>query len=334
MANDLISVIVPVYNTEKCLLEGCINSILAQTYDNIEVILVDDGSTDDSGDICDAFADKDSRVKVIHKTNGGVSDACNTGIDAAQGEYMCFVGSDDTIEPDMYESMYKVLIESDADICICGLKEITEEETFITVLPFVDKQSPREFFEGYLKTPQKYASFLYGGGQKTLTKKSVFYTSFVRCNTAKLNNDGPAFNARCIAAAHNGIVFVNRALYNWRSVGHSMVTSLSPENFYEAISSMGEVIKTTLPDEVGKIDKLIKTEYNALLVVSAIRAKQRRIQLPFKLNWDSVFIVFWRSPSFYMKIAAICVKILPSRCFRVIYNIALTLFAPYGRKKI
>ena len=96
MGHDLISVVVPVYNVHS-FLDNCVKSILNQTYKNIEIILVDDGSTDDSGLICDSYAKIDNRVKVIHKTNGGLSDARNVGIKNANGMYITFVDSDDEI---------------------------------------------------------------------------------------------------------------------------------------------------------------------------------------------------------------------------------------------
>ena len=117
--NSLVSVIVPVYNVEKYL-DKCIKSILNQKYRNIEIILVDDGSTDSSGSICDSYAKKDDRIKVIHKKNGGLSSARNTGIDEAKGEYIGFVDSDDYIDEDMYETMVKKLIDNNSDIVICS----------------------------------------------------------------------------------------------------------------------------------------------------------------------------------------------------------------------
>ncbi len=96
MISELISIIVPVYNVEEYLKE-CAASILAQTYENFEVIFVDDGSTDSSGEICDILANLDERVKVIHQENAGLSGARNSGIDAAKGQYICFIDSDDMI---------------------------------------------------------------------------------------------------------------------------------------------------------------------------------------------------------------------------------------------
>lgn len=114
----LISVIVPVYKVEL-FLRQCVDSILAQTYSNLEIILVDDGSPDKCGTICDEYACQDPRVRVIHKENGGLSDARNLGIDAARGEYIAFVDSDDWIAPEMYESMYQAAEKYEAGLVVC-----------------------------------------------------------------------------------------------------------------------------------------------------------------------------------------------------------------------
>lgn len=114
----MLSVIVPVYNVEAYL-PRCVDSILAQTYSNLEVILVDDGAKDASGAICDAYAAKDPRVKVIHKENGGLSSARNAGLDIALGEYIAFVDSDDWIEPDAYRHLLEVMEKYDVRL-VCG----------------------------------------------------------------------------------------------------------------------------------------------------------------------------------------------------------------------
>lgn len=115
----LISVIIPVYNVEKYL-PACIKSLISQTYKNIEIILVDDGATDSSGEICDKYAQTDSRIKVIHKKNAGVSEARNTGMEQMHGEYFCFVDGDDYVHPEYAEAMYSLICEYDADISMCG----------------------------------------------------------------------------------------------------------------------------------------------------------------------------------------------------------------------
>lgn len=118
LKEELISIVVPVYNVEKYL-KRCIESILNQTYKNIEIILVDDGATDNSGKMCDDFLNLDNRIKVIHKRNGGLSDARNHGIEIAKGKYIGFIDSDDYIESKMYELLYKNIVANNADISIC-----------------------------------------------------------------------------------------------------------------------------------------------------------------------------------------------------------------------
>lgn len=115
-----ISVIVPVYNVEKYL-DKCVRSIQAQTFSDLEIILVDDGSPDGCGAMCDAYAREDDRIQVIHKKNGGLSDARNAGIEVARGKYLGFVDSDDYIAPDMYEVLHRMMVEEDADVTICGI---------------------------------------------------------------------------------------------------------------------------------------------------------------------------------------------------------------------
>ena len=125
MENDLISIIIPVYKVEKYL-EKCIESVLKQTYTNLQIILVDDGSPDNCGKICDEYAKKDPRIEVIHKVNGGLSDARNVGIAKAKGKYIGFVDSDDYIKEDMYEILINLIKEYDADVSICNLYDVID----------------------------------------------------------------------------------------------------------------------------------------------------------------------------------------------------------------
>ena len=120
---EKISVIVPVYNVEQYL-ERCVDSIINQTYTNLEIILVNDGSTDNSGKLCDELAKKDERIRVIHKENGGLSDARNRGIDEAESDLVGFIDSDDYIDSDMYEVLLKNLNNTDADLSMCALYDV------------------------------------------------------------------------------------------------------------------------------------------------------------------------------------------------------------------
>lgn len=120
---EKISVIVPVYNVEQYL-ERCVDSIINQTYTNLEIILVNDGSTDNSGKLCDELAKKDERIRVIHKENGGLSDARNRGIEEAESDLVGFIDSDDYIDNDMYEILLKNLNNTDADLSMCALYDV------------------------------------------------------------------------------------------------------------------------------------------------------------------------------------------------------------------
>jgi len=124
----LISVIVPVYGVEQYL-DRCVESIVNQTYQNLEIILVDDGSPDNCPAMCDVWAEKDSRIKVIHKENGGLSDARNAGMELATGELMGFVDSDDWIASEMYQLLYENMVETGSDISCCGVEMVWEDGT-------------------------------------------------------------------------------------------------------------------------------------------------------------------------------------------------------------
>lgn len=116
--SDLVSIIIPVYNAEVYL-QRCVTSLLRQTYKQIEIILVDDGSPDNSGTICDEYAKIDKRVRVIHKANGGAATARNKGLDEARGKYICFVDADDYVSCEYIETLYNLLVENNADIAQC-----------------------------------------------------------------------------------------------------------------------------------------------------------------------------------------------------------------------
>ena len=124
-ADELVSVIVPIYKVEAYLHE-CVNSIIGQTYKNLEIILVDDGSPDNCGMICEEYAKADSRITVYHKENGGLSDARNYGIDRCHGEYITFVDSDDVIKSNYVERLLNLIIENDADAAVPALQKFSD----------------------------------------------------------------------------------------------------------------------------------------------------------------------------------------------------------------
>ena len=129
MNDPLISVIIPVYNVEKYL-NKCLNSVINQTYSNLEIILIDDGSSDTSGKICDEYAMKDSRIRVVHKNNGGLSSARNTGMKVMNGDYFSFIDSDDYVAFDYIYCMYLYMLKDNSDIVICSFKKIYGNQSY------------------------------------------------------------------------------------------------------------------------------------------------------------------------------------------------------------
>lgn len=139
MQQGLISVVLPVYNTEKYL-NRCVTSVRNQTYSNLEIILVDDGSPDNCPQMCDEWAVKDSRIRVIHKKNAGLGMARNSGIEAATGEYICFFDSDDYVATDTIEKAYRLAVEEQSDIVVFGLNNVNAEGRVVrSVIPESDQ---------------------------------------------------------------------------------------------------------------------------------------------------------------------------------------------------
>lgn len=123
----MITIVVPVYNVEKYLCR-CVDSILNQTYKEFEIILVDDGSTDSSGEICDSYSEKSEKIRVIHKKNSGPSIARNTGIETAVGNYITYIDSDDVVHPDYLKELYELLVRNDAELSCCNFSFFSDEK--------------------------------------------------------------------------------------------------------------------------------------------------------------------------------------------------------------
>ena len=165
----ILSVIVPIYNTE-CFLEACVNSIIKQTLDDIEIILVDDGSTDNCPNICDLYAEKDKRITVIHKQNGGLSSARNAGINISTGKYIGFVDSDDTIMLEMYEAMLTIAQQENVDFVMCDYIKVTSSYSKMITLDI----------KGGLYTKNEIIQFIY---PILITRESINYGPFLSvCN--------------------------------------------------------------------------------------------------------------------------------------------------------
>lgn len=183
-----ISVVVPIYNVEAYL-DKCVASLVSQSYPNLEILLVDDGSPDGCPALCDEWAEKDPRVVVIHKENGGLSDARNTGIARASGEYISFVDSDDYVAEKYIETLYRTLREQDADVSACNYRQVDEEGA-----PLPEKLSEKLQTGVCTGEEMLHRYFSFDGTGKTLViacaklfKKSLF--SEVSFATGRLHED-------------------------------------------------------------------------------------------------------------------------------------------------
>ena len=214
--DDLISIIVPVYNVEKYL-KKCIESIINQTYDNLEIILIDDGSTDKSGKICDEYRDKDKRIIVEHILNKGVSNARNTGLNIAKGNWVVFVDSDDWIETQFCEKLYKNAIENkNIDIICSGYKRVyTDKEEIINC----DKEKiiydSHQFLIKLLNVQNGY-----GFCHMKLIKKNCINN--IRFNKDIKVGEDALFNMQ-LTQKIKKVMILGEPLYNYRFNGNSVV---------------------------------------------------------------------------------------------------------------
>lgn len=236
-----ISVIVPVYNTERFLVE-CLESILNQTWKNIEVILIDDGSTDSSGQICEQFAMQDERVQVIHQENQGVSHARNIGLKKASGDLVSFIDSDDTLELDMYELLVEIMEKNKADIVHCGYKHILNDEIrFVHNTKRIYVQNTREALECFV------SGKLFGGGlwNKLFCRELIEPLSFRE--DLKINED-ILFNFEAFCRAKK-TVFADYTKYNYIArFGTSAVFATSDEKKIKDTCQVAQYIYDTLKD--------------------------------------------------------------------------------------
>ncbi len=184
--NMKISIIVPVYNVED-FLDKCVNSLVNQTYTNLEIILVDDGSPDRCGDMCNQWAKKDARIKVVHKENGGLSDARNAGLDAASGECIMFIDSDDYVHHEMIERMHKNITETSANMVVCDLQPVDENGNYLRKnnVDLIDNiVTSIEYWVAYYDFNYTYAYIVSCG---KLYRSKLFHS--LRFNKGKINED-------------------------------------------------------------------------------------------------------------------------------------------------
>lgn len=255
---ELISVIVPIYNVEAYL-KKCVESIIHQSYQNLEIILVDDGSPDNCGLICDQMAKEDKRIKVVHQKNGGLSNARNSGIRIANGKYIVFIDSDDWIECDFVSKMYNSAIEVDADLVICGITYLNENgEKNKNVLPGKDgiysNVETLKFMHGEHRTP--YVTAVTKLYKRELFEKIVF-------PDGKIHED--EFTCYRYIYDCRKVVILNEALYNTVYREGSITTSKYSIKRLDILEALYErIVFYDKHNEISdEIEKIVKEFYGA-----------------------------------------------------------------------
>ena len=234
---SFISVIVPVYNMQN-FLSQCIESIINQTYENLEIILVDDGSTDGSSKICDEYAQKDKRVTVIHKENGGLSDARNFGLAVATGDYISFVDSDDYIHPQMYEILLYFAKKENSDMVTCAY-ERDDESIFQTKIVISDIMSA--CFDGHRNFDQ-IIDFANVVAWCRLYKKTVF--DGITFPVGKLHED--EYTIHRILYKCKNVVCLREKLYFYRRNNNSITSTLTERHIHDALNAFEDRIDFAL----------------------------------------------------------------------------------------
>lgn len=211
---DIISVVIPIYNVEKYL-KDCVDSIINQTYKELEIILVDDGSPDNCGEICDEYAKLDKRIKVIHKKNGGLSDARNKGMSIATGKYIVFIDSDDIASLDMITRMYEKIKNDNSDICVCNVYRITENKKSLQSsveedeLVDLGKYGVNDYIVNYMLNNDKHR---YCAWNRMYRRDLIAANNLIFEPNKEIHSEDLLFNLYCLMYAKK-ISFVGKPLY-------------------------------------------------------------------------------------------------------------------------
>lgn len=226
--SELISIIVPVYKVEKYL-DKCVESIVEQTYKNLEIILVDDGSPDNCPAMCDRWAEKDSRIKVIHKENGGLSSARNAGLDACTGEYIYFLDSDDYIADNCIETLFNAVVSDGSDMCVGNIMLVDEFGNFM---------------DSYI-CPE----------QKVLTPENIFSTYGNKSSALFVVSCGKLYKAKLFSA----IRFPERKLHEdeftfYKVIGICKTISIVPGKLYFYVQHSDSIMANNKPERLDSIE--------------------------------------------------------------------------------
>ena len=302
----LVSIIVPVYGVEMYLAE-CVESLLVQTYENLEIILVDDGSKDRSAEICDRYAQRDNRVRVIHKRNGGAASARNVGIDAAKGEYLCFVDGDDLVKKNYVHHLWSVLTKENADISVCGLYYMTKHQKSPVGLEspgiFDEKEYLKQFTDHWtcaLMTNKLFKRSVVGTVrfEEGHCIDDEFFTYQVVMNSRRLVvTDAPlyGYRMRTSSVMHNTgstgqRIILDRIDYTVKRYQHvaQKYPDLEPLFFEKMVDAMIQFLHASY--DMPKVQSQIRSWTNAHV------KKILKLQIPLKLRMVYLYHLYCKKP--------------------------------------
>lgn len=284
MRTPLISVIIPVYNVEKYL-HRCLDSVIAQTYQNLEIICVDDGSIDESGRICDQYAVRDARIKVIHQENQGLSAARNRGLDAAEGEYIAFVDSDDYILEDMYKKMLDKLLNYNVDLCVCQWQYEFSDGRQVVKRKNID---PTIYGR---KASLEFARFLYMGNYENGVVVAAWNKLYRRALLDKIRFEGrihedEAFCGR-IMAKNISVYVMEEQFYVYAQNGDSLTNKPFSANKFFFLDALAE------RRELFKSDAFIRQEtellYCNMYIEYCLRARKDGVAVSHPERYRQIF---------------------------------------------
>ena len=284
MSTPLISVIIPVYNVEKYL-RRCLDSVIAQTYQKLEIICVDDGSIDDSGKICDQYAVRDARIKVIHQENQGLSAARNRGLDAAEGEYIAFVDSDDYILEDMYKKMLDKLLNYNVDLCVCQWQYEFSDGRQVVKRKNID---PTIYGR---KASLEFARFLYMGNYENGVVVAAWNKLYRRALLDKIRFEGrihedEAFCGR-IMAKNISVYVMEEQFYVYAQNGDSLTNKPFSANKFFFLDTLAE------RRELFKSDAFIRQEteqlYCNMYIEYCLRARKDGVAVSHPERYRQIF---------------------------------------------
>ena len=307
--NPKISIIVPVYKVEPYL-RKCIDSILNQTFKDFELILVDDGSPDNCGKICDEYAEKDERIIVIHNENMGVSSARNCGIDKARGKYIAFIDPDDEIESNMYEELIELSEKNGLDISLCKIKtsDIKLGDIYTSEIFKKDILNKCEIKNELIPSILNGKSFSIYSSVNKLYRSNLFKKSKLRFDCKLTHGEDARLNMRLLTMI-NSIGFINKPLYNYYRYDRESLTQIVRDDFYYNIKDnfifgLNMCKKYGVKDAINKIERdYINNTLNYILDVS--KKNDNKYKIINDILDDSIFCEIlerYEAPSFYYNI--------------------------------